>query len=86
MKVTAIKIRLVILVIFGVFVVVVARPAMHQIMLIQESQKAKVNVAPPEKTVSMEPVQALGIMPGAGKSGTASKGSEAGSEDVGALE
>jgi len=59
---------------------------MHQIMLIQESQKAKVNVAPPEKTVSMDPAQALGIMPGPGKLGTASKNSERGSEDVGSKE
>ena len=86
MKVATSKIRLAILLITGLLVAALARPTMHQIMLIQESQKAKVNVAPPEKTVSMDPAQALGIMPGPGKLGTASKNSERGSEDVGSKE
>jgi len=85
MKIDAAKIRLAILVVFGVLVVVLARPTMQQIMLMQESRNAKVNMAPPEKTVSIDPAQALGTM-GPGKSESGSKDPEVVAEGVASRE
>lgn len=73
MKGVSTKVRLIVLVSFGLLAALLARPVMEQVMLMQESQKASTNVPPPEKTVSMDPAQALGSFSSPGKS---SKGEE----------
>ncbi len=67
---TSSKVRLLLLVAVGLAVVLLARPVMLQVMLFQETQKAQTVLPPPEKTISLDPAQAMGIFPGSGNSST----------------